>query len=587
MKLIRKTKQMRFLYFVSMVALLLLNSCAAILSPRNQDVYVENLDKRELVLDGEKIKTDQKDRIKISLKKDLEAHEILIKAKGYKDKRVIVMQTKRSFLSYFNIPLLGLAIYGVHKIDGVPFGGKLVGDMMLVGAVGYYDDAPWSYNFERKIALDREMIKIPEREEDFCQLVLKNVKINKEKENRVYKRFKSFRAFADHPELPKVEKEASKSHVPSEEICELLLREVLVERAYVDTSLQELSTNFSNKLYIKPSIERYEFNQISSEIRSRFGWSRSVMFCDLTIKWEIQSSKGTTLFTETTDVQSSDYLFTPKFGTFIAEDNTIEEDDFSLMIKDALETGFFQLVAINEVRQLLKDYHTDEVLVPSTESDDAFIEKEAPERLSQQDSKEENLKGKLKLSVGELVARNVDDAVKASLTIKTDGNTASGFFITSNGYVITSYEAVVNQNAFTAELEDGSEQALSLIYYSEESELALLKMEVKNQMAIKFSKAEELEIGTSVFVIGTPLDDVLSQTVSAGIISGIRKNEEGRRRVQTDASINIGVTGGPIIDEKGRLIAVVGRETMVEGAEGVAFGIPVQVIEGALNIELD
>lgn len=86
--------------------------------------------------------------------------------------------------------------------------------------------------------------------------------------------------------------------------------------------------------------------------------------------------------------------------------------------------------------------------------------------------------------------------------------------------------------------------------------------------------------------MGTPTAEDLSQTISKGIISGIRKTDGDKKLIQTDASINAGNSGGAIIDKDGLVIGVVSSKLKGFGIEGVAFGIPSYEIFERLKINI-
>ncbi len=121
---------------------------------------------------------------------------------------------------------------------------------------------------------------------------------------------------------------------------------------------------------------------------------------------------------------------------------------------------------------------------------------------------------------------------------------------------------------------DESEYSIESISMSEKHDIALLKLDLENCPSLSPNFAP-LEIGQRVYTIGNPLG--LSHTVTSGIISGERQDAEVSY-IQTDAPINRGNSGGPLIDEEGR---VVGINTMIlKDTEGIGFALP---IEFAMN----
>ncbi len=117
---------------------------------------------------------------------------------------------------------------------------------------------------------------------------------------------------------------------------------------------------------------------------------------------------------------------------------------------------------------------------------------------------------------------------------------------------------------------DDSEHSIESVLLSERHDIALLKLDLENCPSLSPSFAS-LEIGQRVYTIGNPLG--LSHTVTSGIVSGRRVHED-IHFIQTDAPINRGNSGGPLIDEEGR---VVGINTFIfKDSEGIGFALPIE-----------
>jgi serine protease Do len=92
-------------------------------------------------------------------------------------------------------------------------------------------------------------------------------------------------------------------------------------------------------------------------------------------------------------------------------------------------------------------------------------------------------------------------------------------------------------------------------------------------------------IGSRLYAIGTPWGEELAFSVTQGVVSGLR-DIDGPSYLQTDASLNKGNSGGPLLSEEGKVVAVVTRKIVGLGAEGLAFGVPITTAVRSLNIEL-
>ncbi len=170
-------------------------------------------------------------------------------------------------------------------------------------------------------------------------------------------------------------------------------------------------------------------------------------------------------------------------------------------------------------------------------------------------------------------------ASPAVVQVSTSRGSGSGFFVTPNGVVVTNAHVVEGQNSATVLTSSGKAVETKLIYVDEDRDLALLKVAVQGQPFLKLNLALPAP-GSEVVAIGTPgANDVngtvlLPNTVTKGIVSGIRKFSETTTEsvpwragtwIQTDATINHGNSGGPLLDRSGE---VVGINTLAFGGTG-------------------
>lgn len=133
----------------------------------------------------------------------------------------------------------------------------------------------------------------------------------------------------------------------------------------------------------------------------------------------------------------------------------------------------------------------------------------------------------------------------------------SGFFVTTNGYLVTNYHVVKNGDKYSASTDKG-DLSLSLIGYDDQTDLALMKAEGYFH-ALSLSKKPTEKLGSSVFAVGFPMpeDQGYSPKVTKGVISSIKGFKDNPREYQIDAAIQPGNSGGPICNERGEVIAVV------------------------------
>jgi len=169
---------------------------------------------------------------------------------------------------------------------------------------------------------------------------------------------------------------------------------------------------------------------------------------------------------------------------------------------------------------------------------------------------------------------NIDlDKYKAAIfAVKTEDGHGSGFIINPDGYAITNNHVIENRNFFDAIFEDGKIIRVNVIDTYPDKDLALIKLTGKNYPFLPLADKNEIKVGEDVFAIGTPIALGLSQSVSKGIVSGIR-NIKNIQLIQTDASVNPGNSGGPLILKNGKVVGVVSMKLSAIGIEGLGFAI--------------
>lgn len=165
----------------------------------------------------------------------------------------------------------------------------------------------------------------------------------------------------------------------------------------------------------------------------------------------------------------------------------------------------------------------------------------------------------------------------------------SGFIVSADGYVVTNDHVVADGTGrASVTFNDGSSSPATVVGQDPESDIAVIKVNRKGLRPIEFGDSESLAVGDPVLAIGSPLS--LANTVTAGIISALDRTMQAGEpggpvryyaAIQTDAAVNHGNSGGPLVDSAGRVIGVNStiRSLVAEGQEagniGLAFAIPI------------
>ena len=163
----------------------------------------------------------------------------------------------------------------------------------------------------------------------------------------------------------------------------------------------------------------------------------------------------------------------------------------------------------------------------------------------------------------------------------------SGAIIRSDGYIITNNHVVENADELMVHFFDGSERSAEIIGTDPFADLAVIKVEAEGLPYLGYGGAADLRVGQWVLAIGSPLQQSLSNTVTAGIISALGRSQgiNGLENfIQTDASINPGNSGGPLVNLGGQLIGInTALATRSGGFQGIGFAIPVDIVENVVE----
>lgn len=162
----------------------------------------------------------------------------------------------------------------------------------------------------------------------------------------------------------------------------------------------------------------------------------------------------------------------------------------------------------------------------------------------------------VKLNRGNSIQSFVDrsaDIERGTVTVRTAGGHGSGFFISTDGYVITNAHVVAGSKRVLIVTSDAQFQG-EIVRLDAQRDVALIKAGGTTDYPLKISTTE-VRIGEQIYAVGTPLSEELSFSVTRGIISG-KRSVNGLPLLQTDAAINLGNSGGPVLNENGDVVAI-------------------------------
>lgn len=189
------------------------------------------------------------------------------------------------------------------------------------------------------------------------------------------------------------------------------------------------------------------------------------------------------------------------------------------------------------------------------------------------------------------------DAVVVVETYKNNTlySTGTGFIYkedNENGYLITNHHVIEDGNKFIITLSEGEETEATLLGSDEYSDIAVLKIpkEAVKKVA-KLGESANMEIGDTVFTVGSPMGKEYMGTVTKGILSGKNRTvkvSSGNSSLilevlQTDAAINPGNSGGPLVNINGEVIGVNSMKIVEDRIEGMGFAIPIEMVTSLID----
>ena len=195
------------------------------------------------------------------------------------------------------------------------------------------------------------------------------------------------------------------------------------------------------------------------------------------------------------------------------------------------------------------------------------------------------------LTPGQVYEQNVDAVVAVTVQVEDVDNygrpisgfsSGTGFFITSDGYVITNYHVIKGGTEVTVTTHDDEEYAAEIVGYEENNDLAVLKVEGENLPCVTIGSSSDLMVGDQVVAIGNVLSTFAS-SLTVGYVSGVDRVVDTQgvamNMIQTDVAINSGNSGGPLFNMKGEVVGITtakfsGQSSSGVGIEGIGFAIP-------------
>jgi len=399
------------------------------------------------------------------------------------------------------------------------------------------DYGPKSYNYDKTMAI-KNKLAVTSRKPDEKYLYLQTTAFNVKKEDLKFESY-SKTAF-DKGKKTKKSEQSKQSLDIKNSIFTDAVNNILKKHGYIDTTRTIFKDN-TNALYVSADIKSLSFKDVrvwANQFYSPF------TVAETSIDWNILDIYGQSKIKKTIKCQS---------GQFSPDYYDDKNKLLLALLEDAINTSFFELMQMSEPKLLLK-------------------------------------KGKVTTPEFDLISLvkptnqiNLSKAQNATVTILNKDSHGSGCLISKDGYIISNFHVVAGGSSMEAVLNDGRKVSCSLVRANEKMDLALLK--INEQVTDFYTLPDKLgySVGDEVYAIGTPNSVELGQTLSKGIISGVRKKED-QEWIQTDVSVNPGNSGGALVNKSGELVGIVNSKLIGFGVEGIAFCIPAQKLFKELKL---
>lgn len=174
---------------------------------------------------------------------------------------------------------------------------------------------------------------------------------------------------------------------------------------------------------------------------------------------------------------------------------------------------------------------------------------------------------------------------------KKEVGSGSGFIVSADGYVVTNKHVVeASEVEYVVYTNDGKKHKAKVVALDSLYDVAILKIEGSNYEPIKLGDSDKLEVGQTLIAIGNALGEFRG-TVSTGIVSGLSRSifataGSGQMEfldevIQTDAAINLGNSGGPLLNLRGEVIGV--NVATAIGSQNIAFSLPINIVKPIID----
>ena len=204
---------------------------------------------------------------------------------------------------------------------------------------------------------------------------------------------------------------------------------------------------------------------------------------------------------------------------------------------------------------------------------------------------QDTLRGEDAMSLQDIYEKNIPSVVSITSHTRGGNATGTGVILSKNGYIVTNAHVVEDAVTVTVQLTDDRTFQARLVGSDEVTDLAVLDIEGSDFVPAEFGDSGTLRVGDTVTAIGDPLGVEFRGTFTDGIVSAINRDvtRQGRTMtlIQTNAALNSGNSGGPLINVYGQVIGIntmkISSFTDAAGVEGLGFAIPSATVKDIVD----
>jgi S1-C subfamily serine protease len=194
------------------------------------------------------------------------------------------------------------------------------------------------------------------------------------------------------------------------------------------------------------------------------------------------------------------------------------------------------------------------------------------------------------LSASEIYERTSDAVVEISATGGASRAQGSGFLYDERGHIVTNQHVVAGASSISVRFANGVERDAELVGTDPSTDLAVIRVDASTALLepLRLADSSAVDVGDAVLALGSPFG--LEGTITSGIVSALHREMTAPNNftitdtIQTDAAINHGNSGGPLLDDRGRVIGVNAQiESESGGSDGVGFAIPSNTVRSIVR----